>query len=534
MAAKDDSSEGKSSAAPVPKDAHFSHTKTIVKAAGIFFLAVLFSKVANYAFRWVGTRLGPSEYGVFSLAFAVFDVCTQLAVLGMDQAVLRFLPEEQALGRKSAAYNTAWYSFKVVIFSGLAALAVLFLSAPLLSDFFHEPRLANAIYALAPAVPLTVLCAVLVVVARSFKHVEYEACAKHFGESLFRPILAGLAVFLGLGATGISLAVSASATIACILLLYFVSRLLPGNWVEGVRNATAPKGMLSFSAPIYLSVIAGLVITWGSVFAVGKLLSAREVGILNAAIPVATFVQIPSIAIPVLFGTIAIELKALSDRKSVERLYKNITKAIVMFTLPIALVLSIFARQLLEVLFGPDYSVGANALIVLSLGYFLLATGSTAISMLLVEKRPKFFALVAVASAATFLVGLFVLIPIRAFFGAALANGIALSMQGLLPIAAVYYVSRMHPFSETFWRTVASAVLAGVVAFAVQLALPLPSLASLVVGGSIFVVAYAAFLFLLRSFDQDDLELFKAIERRTGVDLGALRSLLKGYYFKKG
>jgi len=519
---------------PDSSDAGFSSTKAIARAAGIFFIAVIFSKVANYAFRWVGTRLGPSDYGVFSLGFAVFDVFVQLSVLGIDQALLRILPEEHALGRKKDAYNAAWFAFKAALVSGAIALVVLVLGAPILSDFFHEPKLASSLYALAPAVPITVLCAMLVMVARGMKHVEYEATAKYFFESLARPLLAGLAIFLALGATGVSFAVSISAGIACVVLLYYVSRLLPGNWIEGMRNAHAPKGMTSFAVPIYVSAIAGLVITWGSVFAVGKLLSVREVGILNAAIPVATFVQIPAIAVPILFGTVAVELRSKANHNAVERIYKNITKATMLIALPIALVLSIFARQVLEVLFGAEYAVGANALAVLSLGYLLLAAGATANAMLLVERRPKLFAFIYVASAAMFIAGLFALIPIRAFFGAALANAIALSMQGILPILAVYYISRMHPLSRTFWRTLVSAALAAAVAFAFQVMFPLAALWSLAMGGALFLLAYVLFLFLLRSFDKDDLEMFKLLEARTGVKLGALRALLKGYYFKKG
>ena len=517
-----------------PKVELFSPTRILAKAAGLFFIAVIFSDVANYVFRFEGTRLGPAEYGVFSLAYAIFDTFVQLSLLGVDQAVGRFLPEERALGRKDGASNVAWFALKAGLLSSAASLLIVLLGAPILSSFFHEPRLATSLYALAFAIPLAVICAMLVTIARASRHPEYEAAAKYFSESSARVIFGGLAVFLGLGAFGISLTVSIGAAVSCMVALYFVSRLIPGNWADGILNAEAPEGFFSFATPIYLSIIAGLVITYGALFAVGKLLSVVEVGILNAAIPIATLVQIPSIAVPILFGTVVVELRAKADRKAVERIYKNITKAIILFTLPLSIGLLIFSRQAIVVLFGSQYAAGADALAVLSFGYLVLAAGTTASALLLVEKRSKIFALVSFVSVVSFIIGLFTLIPLRAFFGAALANAIALSVQGVLPIAAVYYFSRIHPFSGTFWRTVASAALAGIVALYIQLSFPLQPWPMIILGGSAYVASYAIFLFVLRAFDADDLGLFKLLEARTGIKLGRTRALLKNYYFRNG
>lgn len=509
-------------------------SKVIAKAAGLFFVAILFSKLANYAFRWVGTRLGPAEYGVFSLAFAAFDVTCTLAMFGVDSGLARLLPEQLALSNRRKALNVAGYSLRTAVLVSLAAGLVLFILAPFISSsLLSEPKVADPLRVLAFAVPFTIVCMVLVTIARSMKRVDAEAAAKHFTESGTRPVFAAIALGLGLGAAGISGAVLVSSILACAVAFAFVFRVFfTGNandLFSAAKRATQPAGFHSFSGWIYLSNLSAIWVSWGAVFALGIALGAREAGIFNAALPLATFALIPSIAIPVLLGTVMIELETRKDRTNLLHAYRNVTKSIVLVTLPIALFLAVFSTQLLFVLFGPDYAAGASALMLLALGYFFFSIGASATSLLFALRHSRLLLYTSLASAAVLLAGLFLLVPPFGLLGAAFANGLAIATQGLFPLLAAWRVSGMHPFTRNLGKTVLSGILAGFCALGVSLAIN-RYIYSMAAGAVAFCVAYGLFLFLLRAFDEADLELLKAVERRTGIRLGSVRDLLKGYY----
>jgi len=57
----------------------------------------------------------------------------------------------------------------------------------------------------------------------------------------------------------------------------------------------------------------------------------------------------------------------------------------------------------------------------------------------------------------------------------------------------------------------------------------LSSPASLLVVAALFGVIYAVLLVMMRCFDQNDITIIKAAEKKTGVRLGPVRDILKKF-----
>jgi O-antigen/teichoic acid export membrane protein len=439
-----------------------------------------------------------------------------------------------ALGRREEALNLIRYAVQTAVFSSLAAcLVVIGASSWLSTAVFHEPRMQNSLIVLAVAVPLSVLGVVFVTISRALKHVEYEALAKYFLESAARPVLAFALIVLGMAAFGISVAVTLAAGLSFLLAYYAVNfRILHLGFSFWLNPAKRPEGFYDFALPVYLYNVVGILVTYGAVFALGVLMTTSEVGLLNAAVAVASLAQVPAIAIPVLFGTVAVELNAKKERKSLERLYKNVTKAIVMFTLPLSVLLAAYPVQVIQVLrVGAEYTASAFPLAALSIGFLVFASCSTAIYMLFLLKKTRNHLLNSLLSAGVLFVGLYLAIPTMGLNGAALANAFAIASQGLFPLLTVYYFSGLHPFSKAFVMTVLAGILAGVLTYVMTSFVAMTPIFSMIAASAVFLVLYGALLFLLRAFDESDVELFKAVELRTGVKLGFVRGLLKKYYF---
>ena len=65
--------------------------KKIAKGAGIFSIGLLISKGLAYVYRLIIARIGVEQYGLFSLALAVFGIFITISLLGLSDGVIRFV-----------------------------------------------------------------------------------------------------------------------------------------------------------------------------------------------------------------------------------------------------------------------------------------------------------------------------------------------------------------------------------------------------------------------------------------------------------
>ena len=70
--------------------------KTIAKGASLIFVGMFISKLLTYFYRMIVARIGTEEYGLLSLALAVFGILTTISMLGLGTGVIRYFAFYQA------------------------------------------------------------------------------------------------------------------------------------------------------------------------------------------------------------------------------------------------------------------------------------------------------------------------------------------------------------------------------------------------------------------------------------------------------
>lgn len=514
----------------------FSATKTIAKAASLVLVTIMFSKIASYAFRWVGAKLGTAEYGKFSMAFGVFEVVTGLALLGVDTAVSRFVVDDALDRKKSAGFpNSFWYGVKVILFSSIAfAIALVLSSSWIASNVFHLPEIALPLALFGLTLPFFLLVLVFVSAARGLKHVEYEAGAKNVLESFLRPVIAFLAISMGLGILGISISVFASAVMVFLACCFWASRLFPHDWARSIMDSAKPPGFFHFSIPLYASNLLSILMVDSAVFSLGLMVGASEAGVFSALLPIAVFITMPSIVIIPLFISVCSELLALGRISESQALYQGLIKAILLFSLPLTVLIAFFSREALTFLYLVDYSQGALALSIVSVAYLVYSVFLPSIHYLFVIKRTDLMLANLIVSSLVVFAAIFLLVPSCGTAGAAAAFSLGLVVQVALCIVQVQRFAKLQPFSDTFARTLAAGLIAIVPLFLLNGAFGLRAIPRVLFGVAVYGLVYASLLFLLRALDSEDIELLKSAERKSGIKLGALRDVLKRVYFRKG
>jgi len=261
----------------------------------------------------------------------------------------------------------------------------------------------------------------------------------------------------------------------------------------------------------------------------GGLKSSADVGLYNAAHPLANFISAPLAAVRLIYMPVASGLYAQGLMAEMRRNFSILTKWLCSATLPLFLILFLFPETVLGFLFGASYAPAATALRILSIGFiinnFLGPNGATLVAM--GEARFMMWATLATAGLN---VGLNIaLIPPLGIEGAAIASVAAITSINVIRCWKLYSLSKTQPLSKNLLKpTLASLALVFLfqfifVNFVIIVWWMLPLLFILYCG------IYGLAILLTRSFDREDIVMLLAIEERLGINLTAVKKILKKF-----
>lgn len=506
--------------------------KILLKGAGLTFCALLIGKVVQYFFRLLIARQGAEEYGIFSLGFTVFSIVSLLAFIGMTSALVRFIPEARSRKDDKLAASYIRSAFTIVTVSSLFFALVMFLTADMVAvSLFHDVRVAMVIQVLAFAIPFYAWTGLFVSVAEAYYKNQYSAATKIIGESIARLLFTAVALWLGFGLFGISFAFLLSVVIGFVFSFYFMEFKVFS--ILRKQHAFSPKyaQMLAFSIPVLLSGAVYLFINWTDSILLGVLRTVSEVGIYNTALPTASLLLIVPSAATTLFTPVVVELLTKKKREELGATYKAINKWILIANLLIFFVLALYARQVIRILYGSEYELAAESLVLLSIGNLIYSVGLGSGLLLISMDKPKLVLKYTLISAFINVSANMLLIPPYGITGAAFANMFSNSFYCFLCAWQVKRLTGFWPLSYSSLRIMAaSAIAAAIPYFVFKVLGQTMQLWNLVLLGMAMGAIYVLLLLILRTFDRMDFDLALAIERKAGVPLGPVKNFIKRFY----
>ena len=309
----------------------------------------------------------------------------------------------------------------------------------------------------------------------------------------------------GFGFKGYLVAQILSALMVLLLLARATWRLTPS--AARIPSAASPmldREIVSFSMALF--AVQGLEFLLGQSdkILLGIYLNAREVGIYSIAIALVAFVSIFLQSINQIFAPTIAELHASNQKELLLRLYQTLTKWVIGFTLPLAFVIMIFARPLME-LFGPEFGEGWPVLVIATLGQ-LLNCGVGSVGQLLLMSGQQHRMVRAQTIVVPISLALnWLLIPQLGLVGAAVAAAVTNILLNTLWLRDVIRTLALYPSRRAYFSLLAPALTTLAIILLVRLTLREVHHNFLVVAVAM-VAAYAAFLVsaLLLSLDAND------------------------------
>jgi len=505
----------------------------ITKGTGIAFGGSLAALLIGFITRPMIARYGTeADYGVYSLAFVVLSICATIAALGLTQGVTRSIAYARGKNDSERVQKLIPASIQFGVIAGVSLAIIIFLTSDILAvGIFHDSALGFPLKILALGIPFLTLLSLLISIFQGFDDIKPTVYFQSILRPLLLPLLLLPIIFLDLPFTSVFYALLASLVISCAAFtLYAVKRLpFPIGFRIGLRDNPIAKELLLFSLPLLGVAMLGLIIHWTDTLMLGGLKSSADVGLYNAALPLAELISAPLNAMLLIYVPVASGLYASGSIGEIRKDFSILIKWLWAATLPLFLILFLFPETVLGFVFGASYASAAAALRILSLVFIVNnltgPNGSTLIAM--GEVR---FVMWATLGTAVLNVGLNVaLIPPFGIEGAAIASLAAIASGNLVVCWKLYRLTKAQPLSKNLLKpTLVSLALVFLfhfifTNFATVVWWMLPLLFILYYG------MYGLAILLTKSFDQEDITMLLAIEKRLGVDLSFIKRILRRF-----
>jgi O-antigen/teichoic acid export membrane protein len=491
----------------VRREAPTAELRSLVRGGSLNLAGFVASGVLGFALAIVVTRgLGEAGAGVFFSAVATFTIVSNVAELGADTGIVRFVARLRQQGRPGDIRRTAQIALVPVAVVSVAGAAAVYAGAPALARLFardHTVEVAHVLRLIAPFLPFATVSTVAVAGTRGFGTMVPFAVIEGFAKPAVRPLAVLLLLSGGLATAEVALAWSIPEALGCAVALVILFRLIrrEGGAVPA-EAAVAPGPSLgrefwAFSAPRSFAAAFQVTVIYVDLLLLGHFRSAAEVGVYAAA---SRLVTVGTFALQAVRLAIAPHISAMltrDDLDGAEDLYQTATWWLMAISWPIFLMLAVFAPVVLGV-FGRGFTSGQGALVILSLAMLVnLGTGNVSMVLLMSGRSGWNLLNEGVALVLNVVLNL-ILIPRMGMAGAAVSWAVTIAVDNLMAAAEVRIFLGMGPFGPGYAVVAGASVpcFAGI-GLVSRLVLG-ASWPALLLSGALGTVAYAFLLFRAR------------------------------------
>ncbi|HET9601986.1 MAG TPA: flippase [Acidimicrobiales bacterium] len=419
----------------------------LARGGGLNFIGAAVTQVAAMVVLLLLTRnLPKTDVGLFRQSFALFSLLQIVALLGLGQALTRFVAVFRADKDRAAVLGTVRWGMAVASGAAIAAGVGLYaLSGWIANTIYNNPSLQNPLEYVAVAIPPAAITMAALAACSGFRTMRPNALIGLMLDPLLRVVLTAAAISSGSGLEGVLRAFVVVPYITALLALIWLAVLMRGPRIA----ARIESGeIMRFASVAWLATFTTQALLWVDQLILPLYVSSAELAIYSVATSV---VVLATFAMSPISQSLAPRVADLTRRRELRRLgiaYKAAASWMLRFALPFFAIIFIFPRPLLGV-FGTGYGLGATVTVILAFGKLTdVATGpcGTMLNQAGLNKLSLLDNIVALAIN----LGLnFLLIPEYGIRGAAVAWTISLVLVNAARALQVRrYIVPVWPFSD--------------------------------------------------------------------------------------
>ncbi len=349
--------------------------------SGFSLLALVAVKVADIVSSIIVARLlGPENLGMFAIIKYLLDLLCIFTVIGIPTAMVKFLAEsdnQSTVNRhKSQVTSTSFISMLIPTF--LVCIITFMISDRIAQNIYHEPRLGFLIKVSVITLFGMSLFAFGSSILQGMQEIKKLSLTRIINSIVGLPVIIILVYHCGLKGAVASKAVIAIIGIGILgWFLFHDSRFTIHDSPlkqSGTIDRTFIKRLLSLAFPTFLSGLVMTPVLWIITTRLSVTHGFTQVGLFNSAY---------ALFLVILFIPMAVGIPLIPKISELNTSNKEELRSI-MFTslyitgilsLIIALVFSLFSKNILLLLYGAKYLDAWEILILLSASAFLASLG---------------------------------------------------------------------------------------------------------------------------------------------------------------
>jgi len=427
-----------------------SYTKFAVKGVGIVFIFSIVAAFLGYLVRLVMAKnLSVEDFGLFYSIFAFLGMLGIFKSLGFDKALIKFIPQFRHEKRDDLIKSSIIYVAAIqLITNSIIIISIYFLSNYLAISFFHNPQASIILRLMAIAFFIDSFVLILKFIFQGYNKISYFS-----GIDVIRMILIFIIVTIGFknGHGILSPTFAYIVTPAILLIIFsvvFFKKTFPNFFIikslKGYKlfKTISYYKINKYSFNVILISAGGLILGYTDIMMLTYFSGLTAVGLYSVALPTTKVLIYFAKAIAGILIPLASNLWVKGEKNLLKIGIEELYKYSIIIIVPAALTLFSFSDIIVNIFFGKDYILAANAMRILSIGmifhiiYAINADFFSGIGHPEVNVKN-------IGIAATFnLIGNFLLIPLIGINGAAITTMVSYF------IMMTYSISKIRKFID--------------------------------------------------------------------------------------
>ncbi len=503
--------------------------KFMARTSFMVFFTLIISKLLVYIYKVIIARyFGPDVYGLYSLGAMVAGLVVSVSSLGLSEGMLRFVALYRGKNQVSKIEYLFKSSMRILIFSSFfGGILVYLLATPISITIFHNTSLIFYLKIFSISIPLAVLSYAILSVVRSYEEINWYLFISTVSRNLVELIFLIIFIFIGLKDQAVVfsyvLGFGGMFLLSLWILKSKIQRTFKDEKISKNEKKEVSSELLKYSLPLIFSTFIFILMGWTDSFAIGYFKSSIEVGLYNAALPIAMLLTLaPELFIKLFFPLINKEYSK-NNMELISELSKQVSKWIFLLNLPLFLVLMILPQASLNFIFGSDYLPAANALRILALAYFV-SSGLGAITLRLISMTGRSKTILydtLIVAVINVLLNL-ILVPMRKIIfldnssglvGAALATLLSLIIMSLILLFQSKRYTKIMPLRRSMLKLIIASILPLTILLYIKNNFQITKIAFVFIS-FFFLLFYLLLSLLFKGFDRNDWIVIDAIKNK--------------------
>ncbi|MGB6129572.1 MAG: oligosaccharide flippase family protein [Psychrilyobacter sp.] len=282
------------------------------------------------------------------------------------------------------------------------------------------------------------------------------------------------------------------------------------KYFGNVKISLLFKSLLVYSFPLLLNGIILILIENIDQYMIGSLMTPNFVAIYKASYQFGAVSNIAATAINILFVPMIAELYYNNNFIELKKKYSETTKYMIIINLYIFGIILNFSNEIMT-LMGKEFIIGANALIIISLGQIInSAVGSVAELNTMTGNQKAVLISGLVVCSSNILLN-FILIPSFGIVGAAIASMISLILRNLINYIYMFKHLHMHPYEKSYVSYIFIFIFTSTLIYFIKDLFYLNYFIKLLLGGIAYSVIYITIVIFFIKKDSSELETISSL-----------------------